>query len=323
MASRRQLTTSGPDFMTCFELDTDRAPESLSISRARNLPGVEFWTIAASERPRTLISDMFTACLVQAEGTAPVGKCWSRAEVHPFSSGTVLLAEPGEAHTITSAGAPASYFIVGFRPPAMERVAAAMGISGGLRWKTAQLDQGPHSEALARLATCVRSLESAPAIDKALSDVTAELVMNAAEAASGRRFASVAHPGVRRALELLVDNVREPTSLDDLAKEARLSKYHFVRCFHHSVGFAPYRYRKLLRVIEARRLLEGGFSVAEAAGQANFADASHLSRTFREWVGVTPGLWASAWRASEPSSDVVARTLPPPSSAPIPERKAC
>jgi AraC-like DNA-binding protein len=275
---------------------------------------------------------MFTACLVRAEAkegkdgtveTATVGKCWSRAEVRPIVPGTVLLAEPGEAHTITSADVPASYFIVGWRPQAMERVAAAMGISGGLRFRTAQLDPGPYSELLARLASSVRTHESAAAIDDGLSEATTALVGSAAEPAAGRRFGSIAHPGIRRALELLVDNVREATSLDDLAKEARLSKYHFVRCFRHSVGFAPYRYRKLLRVLEARRLLEAGFSVAEAAGQANFADASHLSRTFREWVGVTPGLWASAWRASEPSVDVAARTLPPPSPAPIPERKAC
>src|SRR5262249_921198 len=157
----------------------------------RNLPDVEFWTISHSERRRTLISDMFTACLVMSdgkEGTAgtegtPVGKCWSRAEVRPIASGTVLLAEPGEAHTITSAEAPASYFIVAWRPEAMERVAAAMGISGGLRFRTARLEAGPYSELLARLATSVRTQESAAAIDNGLSEATTALVASAAEPA--------------------------------------------------------------------------------------------------------------------------------------------
>jgi AraC-like DNA-binding protein len=308
--------------MTCFELDTDRAPESLSVSRARSFPGVEFWTISGSRRPRTFVSDMFTACVVQAAGTAPVGECWARGEVRPLTPGSVLLAEPGEAQSITTADATASFFILGLKPSVMDRVATEMGISGGLRWRTAHLEASGHSDLLSRLAESIRTPESATAVERALSAATTELVIAAGEPASGRRFGSIAHPGVRRALERLVDSVREPTSLDELAREARLSKYHFVRCFRQSVGFAPYRYRKLLRVIEARRMLEKGLSVAEAAGQASFADASHLSRTFREWIGVTPGLWATAWRASEPSLEVIPRTLPPSSSDPIPERKA-
>jgi AraC-like DNA-binding protein len=321
MAAHKQMTTSSAELMTCFELDTDRSPESLSISRARNLPGVEFWTISASQRPRTFVSDMFTACLVQTEEAVAAGTCWSRGDTRPLHSGAVLLAEPGEAQVLTTAESPASFFIVGIRASVMDRVATEMGITGALRWRSAQLEPGPCTEALVRVAECVRAPASGAAVEHALSEATTELVLAAGEPAAGRRFGSVGHPGVRRALERLVDGVREPTSLDELAKEARLSKYHFVRCFRHSVGFAPYRYRKLLRVIEARRLLESGLSVAEAAEQACFADASHLSRTFRDWVGVTPGLWANAWRASEPYVESASRTRPPPSSDPLVERK--
>jgi AraC-like DNA-binding protein len=310
------------EFITCFELDTDRPREALSVRRARNLPGVEFWTISNSERRRTFVSDMFTACLVRAPFDASIGKWWGRGEERPLAPGAVLLSEPGEAQYVTSADGPASYFTVCWDATALARVAAELGISGGLRWKSAHLEPGRHSDLLARLAAVVRSPDDPLAVEEALAEATTELVLRSAETGTTSRRASGGnHPGVRRAIERLSSGFREPTSLDELAKEARLSKYHFVRCFRQATGLSPHRYRKLLRVLDARRLLESGLSVAEAAGQASFADASHLSRTFREWLGVTPGLWANAWRTSEPAARSAPRTIPPPTSDPELERR--
>jgi AraC-like DNA-binding protein len=301
-------------FMTCFELDTDRAPEALIVRRVHGLPGVEFWTISASERRRTFVSDMYTACLVRSRHEGIIGSWWARGEERPLSSGAVLLSEPGEAQYITSASAPASFFIVAWDRNVIERRTAD---SGGLKWKAPYLARpGDH---LDRLAALVVSAEDSNAFEEVFNDVTAHIVREAAETGASRRTGNANHPGIRRAMERLSTDFREPTSLDDLAKEARLSKFHFVRCFRQATGLSPHRYRKLLRVLSARRLLEQGSSVAEAASQASFADASHLSRTFREWLGVTPGLWANAWRASEPSDSATPQTIPPPpSSEPLP-----
>jgi AraC-like DNA-binding protein len=41
----------------------------------------------------------------------------------------------------------------------------------------------------------------------------------------------------------------------------------------------------------ARRHIERGGCVREAAALSGFSDAAHLSRTFRDWLGVSPGLW--------------------------------
>ncbi|HEX9622050.1 MAG TPA: helix-turn-helix transcriptional regulator, partial [Polyangiaceae bacterium] len=81
---------------------------------------------------------------------------------------------------------------------------------------------------------------------------------------------------------------------DDLAREARLSKFHLARCFREFTGLAPHQYQKLQRAQAARRFLERGASVQAAAEQAGFADGPHLTRTFREWLGVSPGAWARA-----------------------------
>ena len=109
-----------------------------------------------------------------------------------------------------------------------------------------------------------------------------------------------------------VASVEGTESLDVLAKEARLSKYHFARCFQQATGVAPHRYRKLLRLLVAKRHLENGRSVNETALAAGFSDASHLSRAFREWLGVTPWVWGSAWRAANPFASARPQTIVPP-----------
>ena len=302
-------------FMTCFELDTDRPPEALTVRRTQGLPGVEFWTISGSERRRTFVSDMYTACLVRSRQEGIIGSWWARGEERPLASGAVLLAEPGEAQYVTAASAPASFFIVCWAPGAVERAVADAGIATGLKWRAPYLASSPHVDRLQRLGALVLSPDDSAVFEEAFHDLTADIVREAAETGASKRTGSASHPGIRRAMERLISDFREPTSLDDLAKEARLSKFHFVRCFRQATGLSPHRYRKLLRVLSARRLLEQGMSVAEAASQASFADASHLSRTFRDWLGVTPGLWANAWRASEPSPQAAPRTIPPPPSS--------
>jgi len=113
------------------------------------------------------------------------------------------------------------------------------------------------SELLARLAASVRSQESGDSIEKALSEATTELVLNAAEPASGRRFGSVAHTGVRRALGAARRQTcasRRPSTISPRKRACRNT----TSCGASVTRSASlrYRYRKLLRVIEARRLLK-------------------------------------------------------------------
>ena len=44
-----------------------------------------------------------------------------------------------------------------------------------------------------------------------------------------------------------------------------------------------------LRVAYARKLIRDGESISEAALATGFCDQSHLSRTFKRIVGLTPG----------------------------------
>ena len=86
-------------------------------------------------------------------------------------------------------------------------------------------------------------------------------------------------------------------ALEDLADEVDLSKYHFSRRFKKRTGQSPYQFVIYERVRRARRLLrETTQPLAQIALDVGFSSQSHMTRTFKNHVGVTPGQYRSAWR---------------------------
>jgi len=114
------------------------------------------------------------------------------------------------------------------------------------------------------------------------------------------------HPAMSRIRARLHDEFAETLSLERLAQEVGLSKFHVARCFKEATGVAPHQYQKLLRLQSARRHIERGACVREAAAACGFADEAHLSRAFRGWLGVSPGIWRRANAPREITS------VPPP-----------
>jgi AraC-like DNA-binding protein len=103
------------------------------------------------------------------------------------------------------------------------------------------------------------------------------------------------HTCVARAAAYLHDNLTSKVTLDQLAQAAGGSKFHLVREFRAVAGVPPHAYQIGLRVRLARRLLEHGLSVAEAATRSGFVDQSHLHRHFRSRLGITPGRYRRAF----------------------------
>jgi len=94
---------------------------------------------------------------------------------------------------------------------------------------------------------------------------------------------------VLRARDYLAEHFAENSSLKTLAAIANLSPFHFSRVFTAHFGVPPHIFQTQLRVLRARKLLQSGMPIAEAAFQAGFADQSHLNRHFKRLTAVTPG----------------------------------
>jgi AraC family transcriptional regulator len=74
-----------------------------------------------------------------------------------------------------------------------------------------------------------------------------------------------------------------------LARVVGLSASQFSRVFQKAVGVSPHRYVVQCRVRRARELLATTqLSLTDIALTSGFADHSHFSRRFHEFMGVPP-----------------------------------
>ncbi len=97
---------------------------------------------------------------------------------------------------------------------------------------------------------------------------------------------------LKRATELLLDNLDGEVSLGVIANACELSLSHFSRAFRESTGQAPHQWLLHRRVNAAKDCLRRrGLSLAEIAIACGFADQSHMTRVFTRLVGVSPGAW--------------------------------
>ncbi|MBS1601744.1 MAG: helix-turn-helix transcriptional regulator [Bacteroidetes bacterium] len=92
-----------------------------------------------------------------------------------------------------------------------------------------------------------------------------------------------------RAMDIIRSGFCDPISLEQLAAEACLSKFHFLRLFRTAFGLSPYQYIQHLRIEKARVLLAGGVTpVADIADRLGFDNSQSFSRLFFQKTGVYP-----------------------------------
>lgn len=81
-----------------------------------------------------------------------------------------------------------------------------------------------------------------------------------------------------------------PLGLAALAREAGMSRYHFLRQFRAVIGMTPHQYLLRFRMQQAgRRLLTSGDAISTIAFDAGFGDLSTFNRQFRRAMGASPG----------------------------------
>jgi AraC-like DNA-binding protein len=97
---------------------------------------------------------------------------------------------------------------------------------------------------------------------------------------------------IQRARRYIDEHFAQGIRLKALAQLVSLSPYYFLRCFRAAVGMPPYAYLESVRIRRAQRMIEAGRPLAEVAAEAGFSSQSHLTRRFKQIIGVTPGQYA-------------------------------
>ena len=94
---------------------------------------------------------------------------------------------------------------------------------------------------------------------------------------------------LERARCFIHDQADRPISLDEVAGEAALSRFHLTRSFAEVFGLPPLAYHRRLRLEAAARLLKSdAISATEIAEQLGYGSLSAFTRAFRQNFGVPP-----------------------------------
>ena len=111
---------------------------------------------------------------------------------------------------------------------------------------------------------------------------------------SDRRLAHV--------LEYVSAHYAEPLSLDQLAHEACVSRFHFGRLFKERVGVTPHHYLIKIRLDAAASLLsDTDMSVLEIGLTCGYGSAAHFTAAFRKRFAQPPGSYRRNLRGGYPS----------------------
>jgi len=95
---------------------------------------------------------------------------------------------------------------------------------------------------------------------------------------------------VKRSRALMRSALAEALMLEDLAAEAGMSKFHFVRRFRRAAGRTPMEELRLVRLEAAKALvLTTPLPLKTVAARTGLGSEYHLSRLFRKHFGHPPG----------------------------------
>ena len=220
-------------------------------------------------------------------------KCDFRGKEVVHAAGDLITIEPGEVHT----GEPASAEGWSYRMLYVPRELMARA------WEGDALPRFPRTGTadwkLAREMAVVHALleQRGDALhqESALIAVLRALCEHHALGA-GPPECRASPAALARVKEYLDVHFAQAVTLAELGAVAGVSLFHLIRQFRRHYGLPPYMYLEMLRVEQAKEMLQQGARVSDAAFATGFSDQSHLARHFKRVFGVPPGRYARSYR---------------------------
>jgi len=213
-----------------------------------------------------------------------------------MTPGSVLLGNPAQCYECGHEHARGDRCVsFWFTPEYFERLAGDAGVRGRSEFCVGRL---PPIRALSPLVARAAAAVSGRC-DVPWEEFGLRLAARAATLAAGvAPHSSAAPPNavsrVTQTIRAIERRSDEPLTLGRLARESRLSPYHFLRTFERVAGVTPHQFilRTRLRDAAVRIALEPD-RILDIALEAGFGDVSNFNRTFRCEFGVSPRQYRS------------------------------
>jgi AraC family transcriptional regulator len=111
-----------------------------------------------------------------------------------------------------------------------------------------------------------------------------------------RGVGEISDARLRRVIEFISVHFAGSITLDQLAAEAGISKYHFIRLFRRKTGQTPFRFLSETRLEAARKMLvTTDLSVSKVALACGYSAASHFTTAFSSEYGTSPTDYRAAY----------------------------
>lgn len=206
-----------------------------------------------------------------------------------LAAGETVLFNPGDGHgCVQSSEAALHYLALNVPPETMARLAQELTGSEQLpRFAPAVVSDREAAYYLRSLHALIMNGAQAFAREEALL-LLASLLLERYGAASCPA-AAASDAAVEKACAYMQEHFAQRLTLENICRAAGLSKSSLLRSFTRAKGVTPYRYLQTVRVSRAQKLLESGEAPAAAALLTGFADQSHFTNTFTNFIGLTPG----------------------------------
>jgi AraC-like DNA-binding protein/mannose-6-phosphate isomerase-like protein (cupin superfamily) len=195
------------------------------------------------------------------------------------TAGDALFYPAGSRHAESSCpDAPFRTYFIGFTDPAM----ADAGLPVRVVDRAGRMRQ---------LAHWIYDEQASRQPDKMEKDAAADNAFLAALIAEFRRLTRDDTPPLVRDIRAYISrHLAGPITVDDLAAQAGMSKFHFIRTYRKCAGCTPMAAVRRLRAEAARNLaLNTDLPLKQIAEHCGLSNPQHLSRIFREHFGAPPG----------------------------------
>ena len=220
--------------------------------------------------------------------------CRCRAGFFELVAGSVLVGAPGDEYICTHEHVSGDVCLsFHFSDEFIETVGGQNAV-----WQIGATPPLPELMVLGELAQSAADGNSDFGLDEVGQILAARFVEMVAGKA--RKSASPTARDRRRAVETALwidENSHAEVDLEDAARQAGLSPFHFLRLFSNVLGVTPHQYLLRSRLRRAARLLtDDDIPVTDIAYDVGFGDLSNFVRTFHRAAGVSPTKFRQASR---------------------------
>lgn len=93
---------------------------------------------------------------------------------------------------------------------------------------------------------------------------------------------------IRQSKAFMEKYYSERVELNDLARAAFMSRFHYVRMFKQLYGVTPRSYLRDMRISKAKERLKEGYSITDTCFDVGYESLTTFSTTFKKCTGYSP-----------------------------------